>query len=71
VKVYNTLNSQDTAIIIQLRTGHLALNGPLARIHRAESARCQCGAEEEMVRHFVFQCPRWIEQRQALREILG
>ncbi|RFU26788.1 hypothetical protein B7463_g9554, partial [Scytalidium lignicola] len=70
-KVYSTLNSQDAAIVIQLRTGHLALNGPMARIHRAESARCQCGVEEETVRHFVFQCPQWTEQRQALREILG
>ncbi|KAH8798640.1 hypothetical protein F5884DRAFT_656509, partial [Xylogone sp. PMI_703] len=30
-----------------------------------------CGVEEETVRHFVFQCLQWAEQRQALREILG
>ena len=70
-KVYSTLSRQDAIILVQLRTGYLGLNSYMARIHRAGSARCQCGAEEESVRHFLFQCPRWIEARRTLQEVLG
>jgi ribonuclease HI len=70
-KVYDTLSRQDAVILVQLRTGHLGLNSHLARIRRADSTVCQCGAEEETVRHFLFQCPQWSAHRRALQEALG
>ena len=67
-KVYNTLSRQDAVILVQLQTGTLGLNSNLARIRRVDSTGCYCGAEEETVRHFPFQCPQWSAHRRALEE---
>lgn len=70
-KVYDPLTTQDALILVQLRTGHFGLNSHLARIRKADSTRCQCGAEEETVRHFLFQCLQSSEPRRVLQEALG
>lgn len=42
------------------------LNGYLAKIGAVETYICECGREIESVDHFLFRCPQWLEQRQAL-----
>ncbi len=45
------------------------MNGYLAKIGAAETDICTCGRESESVDHFLFRCPRWLEQRQPLLKI--
>jgi hypothetical protein len=70
-KIYKILDRPDTAILVQLRTGHIGLNDYMARIHRADSAACLCGAEAETVSHFLFHCSLWDSPRQELQQVLG
>jgi hypothetical protein len=55
---------------MQLHTRHIPLNKYLKRINRVDSEECPtCGAESEMVRHFLLECPgyayeRWVLERQ-------
>ncbi|KFZ24391.1 hypothetical protein V502_01148 [Pseudogymnoascus sp. VKM F-4520 (FW-2644)] len=70
-KIYKILDRRDTAILVQLRTGHVGLNDYMARIHRAASAACLCGAEAETVSHFLFHCSLWDSPRQELQQVLG
>jgi hypothetical protein len=69
-KIYDSLSRQDSVITVQLRTGHLGLNSYMARIQSADTTRCECGADEESVRHFLFQCPQWMGPRQTLQGVL-
>jgi hypothetical protein len=38
---------------------------------KADLGMCECGIEEERVRHFLFQSPQWLGPRRALYEALG
>jgi hypothetical protein len=62
------LNRRQTSLLLQLRTGHIALNQHLHRINKAPSPICtQCGLENETVLHFLLKCPeRHNEQERAL-----
>lgn len=42
------------------------LNGYLAKIGAVISETCKCDRELESIDHFLFRCPQWLEQRQAL-----
>ena len=64
-KLYNNLTRTDASILAQLRTGYSRLNSYLYKINKAESNLCQCG-EEETVEHFLTQCKRWQQQREAI-----
>ncbi len=64
--IYNGLSKEEAKTLAQLRTGHNRLNPFLARIGAAESAECECGAAVETVRHFLFGCRRWLEQRRRM-----
>ena len=70
VKIYNTMTQEDVKILVQLRTGHVGLNSYLYRVKKTDSAACECGMGEETVAHFLFLCPRWVNERQDLRHIL-
>ena len=54
-------------MLIQLRTTKIGLNSFLnnARVPGTE-ALCECQEEEETIKHFLFKCPRWEEQRVIL-----
>ena len=65
--LYNKLNRIDASILSQLRTGRSRLNGYLAKIAAVENDKCECGALES-IPHFLFVCPRWREERRAMRE---
>ena len=64
--IYDNLTKDEAKVIAQLRTGDAKLNLFLARIKATESAICACGAAPESVRHFLFSCSRWIQQRREL-----
>jgi hypothetical protein len=70
-KAYNSMDQEETRILVQLRTGHIGLNSYLERVGKLDSARCACNAGLETIFHFLFVCPKWAEQRQHLRSAMG
>jgi hypothetical protein len=71
LRLYGALTSEQASILIQARTGHCRLNQYLSRLGVVEEAKCQCGIDDETVRHVLCVCPRWATQRMALRAIAG
>jgi hypothetical protein len=69
LKLYGSLTSDQTAILIQARTGHCRSNQYLARGSLVESALCECKQGEETIRHVILSCPRWAEERKELRAV--
>lgn len=66
------LPRRNTSILIQLRTGHIALNRHLHRINRADSPECpSCHGASETTDHFLFHCPAYEGPRRELRNALG
>jgi hypothetical protein len=57
--------------ISQFRLSHTPVNQFLKRIGKVDEARCPaCGKEEEMIEHYLLECPshaheRWALNRQA------
>jgi hypothetical protein len=45
------------------------VNRYLQRIGAVDIETCDCGHEEETVRHFLFRYTRWDEQREHMRDI--
>lgn len=70
VKIYNALNRKAAAILVQLRTNISRLNTYLSKIDIADTDRCECGITET-VPHFLFACPRWRDERQAMKAAHG
>ena len=66
-ELYGALNKREARAVVQLRTGANQLNGYLYTIGAAESAQCECGANEESVKHYLFTCRRWDRERAELR----
>ncbi|RDX41823.1 hypothetical protein OH76DRAFT_1318522, partial [Lentinus brumalis] len=66
------LPRRNTALLIQLRTGHAPLNHHLHTIGRADTQRCSgCGAAKETVLHFVLQCAKFSLHRRVFLGPLG
>ena len=70
-KLYVGLQRNEASILAQLRTGMARLNGYLYRIGAVESNKCFCGTDKETVKHFIFRCPKWGNQRIQLLQQLG
>jgi ribonuclease HI len=65
------LGRKATAILTQLRTGHLPLNAHLHRIGKAESPGCEaCGYRQETALHYLALCPAYEELRVPLKRKL-
>lgn len=71
LKLYGSLASDQAAILIQARTGHCRLNQYLSRGGLVDSALCECGQADEMVKHLILSCPRWEEGRKELGTAVG
>jgi hypothetical protein len=71
LQLYGSLMSDQASILIQARTGHCRLNQNLARGGIVDSAKCECGNDEETVRHVILSCPQWAEARRVLRAAAG
>jgi hypothetical protein len=69
--LYRSFTSDQTAILIQARTGHCRLNQYLSRIGLVDEAKCSCGDDEETIRHLILSCPRWTVERRELRGAVG
>ena len=68
-KTYNLLQSlprRASSSIIQLRTGHVALNVFLKKIKAVDSALCKRCRTPETVAHFLKHCARYEKQHKAL-----
>ena len=60
------------SLMLQLRTGHIALNKHLHCIGKSDTPTCPaCGLEEETVRHFLVTCPAREGLRGEMRKELG
>ena len=69
--LYDGLKRNEASILAQLRTGMARLNGYLHRIGAAESNICSCGTAKETVKHFIFRCSKWDNQRRQLLQQMG
>jgi len=62
------LTALQSSALSQLRTGINKLNGYLHKIHCSDTPLCDCDCNlVETVQHFLFTCPRWVEQRRSMR----
>ncbi|VDC05069.1 unnamed protein product [Peniophora sp. CBMAI 1063] len=60
------------SLLFQLRVGHAPLNGHLHKLKAAPTALCvACFDADETVDHFLFDCPAYDRQREALRAAAG
>jgi hypothetical protein len=60
-----------SSIIIQLRTGRIALNRHLHQLSRSNSPDCPHRPHvEETVRHYLFICPKYWKERMGLLRAL-
>jgi ribonuclease HI len=71
LRLYGALSSDQTATLIQARTGHCRLNKSLYQKNLTESAQCGCGKGDETIDHVLLYCPRWAEHREILRDTAG
>ena len=63
-KLYNNIaNRNICAKLVQLRTGHCALNSYLHRFGKRNSPTCECGYGKETVEHYLLECRKYKEQR--------
>jgi hypothetical protein len=69
--LYNGFKKEKAGILAQLRTGMAKLNGYLHRIGAVGTDRCTCGQAKETVKHFLFGCSKWDQQRLQLFNLLG
>jgi hypothetical protein len=65
-RLYDNLKRPEASILAQLRTGMARLNEYLYRIGASETDQCPCGQATESIKHFLFRCTRWNEQRRQL-----
>lgn len=58
--------------LTQALTDHGSFNKYLKRFKLKDSSSCDsCGALEENAKHILFECEKWLEERQALNEKMG
>jgi ribonuclease HI len=66
-KITKDMPRKHTSLLVQLRTGHVALNKYLHEIGKVDSPLCpQCRNTPESVHHYLFRCPAFSEQRKKL-----
>ncbi|KAF2258298.1 hypothetical protein CC78DRAFT_595662 [Lojkania enalia] len=58
VEIYRQLNSNEAAIITQLRTGKTFFNEYLYKIKAVDTAACEY-RYKELIAHFLFSCRKW------------
>ncbi|KAG8951833.1 hypothetical protein FRC04_005525 [Tulasnella sp. 424] len=71
LRLLSSLPRGGCSIIVQLRTGHVALKDYLHRFTKASSGDCiTCRGRKETVEHYLLFCTRYINQRMKLRTTL-
>ncbi|KAM5541945.1 hypothetical protein V8D89_004255 [Ganoderma adspersum] len=66
-KRYRGLTRQQCSILVQLRSGHVALNSYLARIGAIDSPLCLTCHTPETPEHFLLTCHHFVRERHELR----
>jgi hypothetical protein len=70
-RITKDMPRRHTSLLVQLRTGHVALNKYLHKIGKADSPLCPaCRSTHETVHHYLFRCPAFGEQRNSLEKRL-
>jgi hypothetical protein len=64
--LYDSFKHIEAEILAQLRTGMATLDEYLHRIGASELDQCECGQASESVKHFLFRCTQWDQQRHQL-----
>lgn len=68
--LYDNRKFKEAVVLCQMRTGRSRLNADLFKIGATNTDQCDCSeSRKETVRHFLFDCPQWIEQRGPLLEV--
>lgn len=67
----NTYPKPQAALIMQLRTGHIALNKHLYAIGKSNTLECPYCNKGKTPQHILMNCPRYTHQRHKLRNELG
>lgn len=70
-KTLASLSRQGASLLVQLRTGAVALNCFLKKIKQHHSVLCETCRTPETVNHYLLLCRRFREQRRALRIAVG
>ena len=71
-KTVKDMPKHQSATLVQLRTGHIALGKHLHRIGKADTPVCPCcRREDETVLYFLLRCPAHAIARRALTQSVG
>ena len=71
-KTVKDMPKQKSATLVQLRTGHIALNAHLHRIGKADTPTCLCCRRaNETVEHFILHCLAHAIPRRRLQRKVG
>ena len=71
LELYGALSSNEASMLIQARSNKSHLNSSLYRMRVADSAMCECGHDDETIRHVILECPRWVAERSTLKQEVG
>jgi hypothetical protein len=70
-RITKDMPRRHASLLIQLRTGHVALNRYMYKIGKVDSPTCpQCRTAQESVHHYLFRCPAFSEQRKKMEKKL-
>lgn len=70
-EILSSLPRSACSIIVQLRSGHVALRGYLANHRAIDSPTCNVCNTEETVLHYLTTCRRYTAQRDRMRTALA
>lgn len=71
LKLYESFNSDQAAVLVQVRSNHTYLKSYLAKIRAEEHARCGYKQDNKIVKHVLLRCSRYIEAWIELRVEVG
>jgi hypothetical protein len=71
LEYWSGLRKATLSVMLQLRSGRIALAAYLHKINRRESARCACDLGNQTIGHVLLQCPLLNDQRESMRSALA
>lgn len=71
MRLYNGFSTQESAILIQLRTDHNRLRKYMYWRKLADSDQSECGQNEDSTRHLLLECPICEAERRMLHPKIG
>ena len=74
LEITSSLNCRQASLLTQLRTGHIPINKHLHRIQKSDTLYClqyTCIQATKDIRHLIFTCPRYTQERYQLIQRIG